>query len=341
MTTDAYATWDGAYVLGALSPAERDEYEDHLRRCAACARAVAELGELPPLLGMLSAVDAGVRMPDDDAAGGGRGDGGSLRGGSAGGFSADGGSAEDAAEPGVAAAGTAAAGTAAAGTAASGTGASGTAASGTVASGTGTVGPVGASPADAAAARTGDADGAVEPERTGADVVPLARVAAAARRARRRHGALTAAAACALVLAGVAAGSLAGAPRVSGPGDGEPAPTSSVLSRRTVQLVPVGDGSMHADLSVTATPWGTRFDWRCWYALTDGLPTPDGYGSGAVTYQLVLVDRAGSRSVAATWTTSESAAEGLGASSALSIEALDRIEITAAGQDAALASARL
>ena len=55
--SDPYADWDGAYVLGALSSAERREYEDHIDGCARCAAAVAELGMLPGLLRML---------PDED-----------------------------------------------------------------------------------------------------------------------------------------------------------------------------------------------------------------------------------------------------------------------------------
>lgn len=48
--TDPYADWDAAYVLGALSPAERREYENHLAGCAACQEAVAELAGMPGLL---------------------------------------------------------------------------------------------------------------------------------------------------------------------------------------------------------------------------------------------------------------------------------------------------
>ncbi|MGN6501527.1 MAG: anti-sigma factor family protein, partial [Pseudolysinimonas sp.] len=47
------ADWDAAYVLGALSPADRREYEDHLSECERCRAAVAELGALPGLLGRL------------------------------------------------------------------------------------------------------------------------------------------------------------------------------------------------------------------------------------------------------------------------------------------------
>ncbi len=46
----AYAHHDGAYVLGALAPAERREYEQHLAACEPCAVAVRELAGLPGLL---------------------------------------------------------------------------------------------------------------------------------------------------------------------------------------------------------------------------------------------------------------------------------------------------
>lgn len=41
------------YVLGALSPPEREAYERHLADCAQCRAEVAEFGELPTLLGKL------------------------------------------------------------------------------------------------------------------------------------------------------------------------------------------------------------------------------------------------------------------------------------------------
>ena len=55
---------DGAYVLGALSPAERLEFERHLAECADCAGAVRQLAPLPGLLGrvdpaMLDSTPAG------------------------------------------------------------------------------------------------------------------------------------------------------------------------------------------------------------------------------------------------------------------------------------------
>lgn len=58
------SSWDGAYVLGALSGADRAEYEAHLAVCASCREAVAELAPTAGLLSRLSAeraraIDAG------------------------------------------------------------------------------------------------------------------------------------------------------------------------------------------------------------------------------------------------------------------------------------------
>jgi hypothetical protein len=47
---DAFRHHDAAYVLGSLSPADRHAFEDHLRTCEECRRAVAEVAGLPGLL---------------------------------------------------------------------------------------------------------------------------------------------------------------------------------------------------------------------------------------------------------------------------------------------------
>lgn len=44
----------GAYVLGALSASDRRAFEQHLRDCPSCSRAVAELAGIPGLLGRVS-----------------------------------------------------------------------------------------------------------------------------------------------------------------------------------------------------------------------------------------------------------------------------------------------
>ncbi|MFI9641299.1 zf-HC2 domain-containing protein [Micromonospora sp. NPDC051925] len=53
MTRCEFAHDDGAYVLGALAPADRAAYERHLAGCAPCRQAVAEVAVLPGLLGRL------------------------------------------------------------------------------------------------------------------------------------------------------------------------------------------------------------------------------------------------------------------------------------------------
>ena len=59
-TSDRFATWDAAYVLGALSPAERREYEEHLAGCSACQAAVSELAGMPGLLAQVPPEDAAL-----------------------------------------------------------------------------------------------------------------------------------------------------------------------------------------------------------------------------------------------------------------------------------------
>jgi anti-sigma factor RsiW len=64
--TDRYTQWDAAYVLGALSPDERAEFEAHLATCGRCRAAVSELAGIP---GMLAQVPTGevlaMDAPDD------------------------------------------------------------------------------------------------------------------------------------------------------------------------------------------------------------------------------------------------------------------------------------
>ncbi|HEY0636028.1 MAG TPA: zf-HC2 domain-containing protein [Pseudonocardiaceae bacterium] len=48
--TDPYREWDGAYVMGSLSPGERREYERHLSTCADCAGEVAALAGISGIL---------------------------------------------------------------------------------------------------------------------------------------------------------------------------------------------------------------------------------------------------------------------------------------------------
>jgi hypothetical protein len=63
---DKFAQWDAAYVLGALSPSERREFEEHLSSCAACQAAVSELAAIPGLLAQISPADAAMLSLADD-----------------------------------------------------------------------------------------------------------------------------------------------------------------------------------------------------------------------------------------------------------------------------------
>jgi hypothetical protein len=64
---DEFATWDAAYILGALSPTERREYEVHLRECERCAEAVGELAGMPGILSRVPHEQA-MALLDEDAA---------------------------------------------------------------------------------------------------------------------------------------------------------------------------------------------------------------------------------------------------------------------------------
>lgn len=57
--------WDAAYVLGALSAAEREEFEGHLLGCPWCRSAVTELEDMPELLSHLDLDLLAALAPDD------------------------------------------------------------------------------------------------------------------------------------------------------------------------------------------------------------------------------------------------------------------------------------
>lgn len=61
--TCPYLDADGAYVLGALSPTERSEFEQHLNGCPECAAAVRQLAPLPGLLGRVDPAMLDSRQP--------------------------------------------------------------------------------------------------------------------------------------------------------------------------------------------------------------------------------------------------------------------------------------
>ena len=65
----ALAHQDASYVLGALSPAERSEYQSHLADCEECTRSVRMLAGLPGLLARVSADVLDVQRPDEPVPG--------------------------------------------------------------------------------------------------------------------------------------------------------------------------------------------------------------------------------------------------------------------------------
>lgn len=56
---------DGSYVLGALSPAERQEFEEHLAHCGECSASVRQLAGLPGLLARVDADTLTVPVVDE------------------------------------------------------------------------------------------------------------------------------------------------------------------------------------------------------------------------------------------------------------------------------------
>ena len=157
-----------------------------------------------------------------------------------------------------------------------------------------------------------------------ADVVPLAQVAATAQRRRARGRLALAGAAAALVVVAGGAGAA-----VTVATSSRPAVVAS--DARTVELTPVAGSGVSADLTLAPARWGTRLDWTCAYEAAE---LPEG------VYELVLVGADGERSVVATWTsTGERTAAGLGASSALPVDGIARVELGVVGLDRPLAVA--
>ena len=67
MSGETIHEWDGAYVLGALSPSDRQEFESHLAECRQCRTAIGQLAPLPGLLARadLAALESDIVPPED------------------------------------------------------------------------------------------------------------------------------------------------------------------------------------------------------------------------------------------------------------------------------------
>ncbi|WP_205750230.1 zf-HC2 domain-containing protein [Cryobacterium sp. SO1] len=177
---------------------------------------------------------------------------------------------------------------------------------------------------------------------------------AAARRTRRTRIrlALAGTAAAAVLLLGGAllgaaltapstlqAGPAASAPPASTPTDSAPtdsAPTDSTpTATRVVAMEPVQAGALTADLSITDTDWGTRFDWSCVY-----LNELWKYNSPQ-NYDMVMTDLAGTSTVLATWTATSPSTENLAASTDLPLDQIRSVEIRASSSGTPLAHSDL
>lgn len=56
--SDKYSTYDAAYLIGALSPEERHDYEQHLLNCPECRAALGQITGVPGLLARVPEVDS-------------------------------------------------------------------------------------------------------------------------------------------------------------------------------------------------------------------------------------------------------------------------------------------
>jgi anti-sigma factor RsiW len=92
-----------------------------------------------------------------------------------------------------------------------------------------------------------------------------------------------------------------------------------------VAMVPLQQHVITASMTVTRKAWGTRFDWSCNY------PGGAGIYNSPVSYDLVVVQKSGVRSVVATWSSAGPHAAGLSASSDIAYGQIGSVEIRLTG----------
>ena len=136
------------------------------------------------------------------------------------------------------------------------------------------------------------------------------------------------------------AGPAASAPPASGPTDSAPidsAPTDSAPPAATlvVAMEPVQADALTADLTITDTDWGTRFDWSCVY-LNELWKD-----NGPQDYDMVMTDQTGTSTVLATWTATSPSTENLAASTDLPLDQIRSVEIRAGSSGTPLAHSDL
>jgi Putative zinc-finger len=151
----------------------------------------------------------------------------------------------------------------------------------------------------------------------------LPATARALRRSRSRRRLLAGVAAGLLLVAGLAGGFAVGA-NTGGPAVAAESP-----------MTPSGSPDVSAELAVTATSWGTRFDWNCRYLGGDASPAEH------EDYSLVVTTMAGAEKTVATWDGSSGAATDLAAASGISRSSIARVDIRVTGTDVPLVVSRL
>jgi hypothetical protein len=144
------------------------------------------------------------------------------------------------------------------------------------------------------------------------------------RQSRRRVSIGLTGAAVVLIAFGVLAGSVIHTSRSSNNS------TASIAWGSAVDMVPLSPVVMTAHLHITRKPWGTRFDWDCNYLGTlSASYSPN-------SYDLVITDVTGKRYTIATWSSPGPKADGLVATSSVSITNIRTVEIVATGSSVPL-----
>jgi anti-sigma factor RsiW len=163
----------------------------------------------------------------------------------------------------------------------------------------------------------------------------------AVRRARRSRIRLavgaTAAAAVLALGAGMLGATLAGQPAPQAGPAATATPDWSVSTApapaltQVVAMEPLEADALTAALTITATDWGTRFDWSCVY-LNELWKD-----NGPQDYDMVMTDRSGVSTVLATWTATSRSTENLAASTDVDRDQIRSIEIRASRSGTPLA----
>ncbi|WP_110589603.1 zf-HC2 domain-containing protein [Microbacterium suaedae] len=300
MSHQELAEWDAAYVLGALSPADRARFEEHLEECGPCRASLTELAPLPGLLSRVPRERAeGLAAVGADPAGAA-------------------GSDTNPTDPDHAHASVAGPSDTDAGeNLRTAQGAHDTSAN-PVSMDEVRGRPTGAHARSLGAVRKVNP---LEPAVPGNDADARARIvdfASARHRRRRVVGAVVGAAAVVALTAAIAIPLL-----VSG---GSPEdPPGDTLALEAVVDVPVS-----ASVALTDVPWGTRVDMTCRYEQMPGAPA-DGWG-----YALVVVAADGTESELSTWRAYAGSTAELSAGTELSPDEIASIEVRSIANDAVL-----